>query len=249
MSPERDAILGRRARLVALSLAGAGLSLQAQHPASAQAPAASASASGAQAPGALAPLPQASEEEKHHAKALLNLALDEINNGSITQAIGALQKAVQLYPHPTLLLRLADTWEQSGNTERALPVYERALASEGLTPKQREEVSARASKLRARLGVVRLTVSPEQTQVEIDGTPAQPGTFYLRPGAHKVAARAPDRQPLTLSFDLAAGEQKDLALTLSTPAIAMPCLSPPRLPPPPPVQGGGCGCGNPGAGT
>ncbi len=249
MSPERDAILGRRARLVALSLAGAGLSLQAQHPASAQAPSASASASGAPAPGALAPLPRASEEDKLQAKALLDLALDELNNGSIERAIDALQKAVQLYPHPTLMLRLADAWEQSGNTERALPLYERALASEGLTPKQREEATARASKLRPRLGVVRLTVSPETTQVEIDGAPARPGTFYLRPGAHKVTAQAPDRKPLTLSFDLATGEQKDLALTLTTPAIAMPCLSPPPPPPPPPVQGGGCGCGNPGAGT
>jgi hypothetical protein len=243
-------ILSRRARLVALSLAGAGLSLQAASPgvvaAAPGAPSGTTSSAGAAPPAGAAPSwKDASPEARAEAQELFRRATDESENGSYEGAIDALTQAARVYPHPKILAALAATWEQVGRPDRALPVYERILADEHAPPSIREEVARLASRARGKLGTLHIKVPLNPVLLTLDGEPISPGTLRLLPGKHQLHARFPDREDTSRSLELAAGQE--LSLQLDPGAMPMPCLSPPPPPPPPPVHGGGCGCGTPGA--
>jgi hypothetical protein len=242
-------ILSRRARLVALSLAGAGLSLQAATPgvvaaASGAPPNASASAAPPlqrRAPPGRTPPLRPAPRPRSSSAAPPTRARTAPTRG----AIDALTQAARVYPHPKILAALAATWEQVGRPDRALPVYERILADEQAPPSIREEVARLASRARGKLGTLHIKVTLNPVLLTLDGEPISPGTLRLLPGKHQLHARFPDREDTSRSLELAAGQE--LSLQLDPGAIPMPCLSPPPPPPPPPVHGGGCGCGTPGA--
>lgn len=262
---DREAILSRRARLVALSLAGVGLSLAGSRPqaqaapgaatataTAASAPTAAASAPGASpagsaAPGSAAPGsadPAASAEDKALARDLLRRAMDEQNNGSYAQAIELLEHAAHVYPHPFILLRLATAWELAGQHGQALAIYERILALDGLKPPTQQEASSRVEQLRHRMAQVQISVTPPSATLLVDDSPATPGKLYLRPGPHELVART--EQGVTKKrITVLAGETVAVALEVEARSIPLVCLSP--APPPPSVHGGGCGCGQPGA--
>jgi tetratricopeptide (TPR) repeat protein len=242
---DRNAILSRRARLVALSLAGAGLSLQGGAPPPVQAAPAGESSPNA---GASASWKDAPPEIRLAAQDLFRRAQDESVNGSPAGAIELLTQAVSIYPHPKILAALAAAWEQAGRPDRALPVYRRILDDPQTPEAIREEVKVLQAKARSKVSTLQIRAPSSPGLLLLDDEPVSPGEILLLPGKHRLVYRfSEDQKETQESFDLAPGESR--SLTLHPRPTFQVCLSPIPPPPPPPVRGGGCGCGSPGAPT
>jgi hypothetical protein len=235
---DRDAILSRRARLLALSLAGAGLSLQVggAAPVLAAGPAASASAPSWK----LTPA-----EEQQAARELFRRALDELHNGTPEAALDLLNQAARIHPHPKILAQIAALHERAARPDLALPLYDRILTDPDVAPELLAELQRLADRARARVGLLRLSLGAPGSLL-LDGNPVDPGEILVLPGAHRVEARFLDgRASPPRVVNVQARDQISLALAPEPRTVPAICLSPP--PPPPPLQGGGCGCGSPGA--
>lgn len=238
---DRDAILSRRARLLALSLAGAGLSLQVggAAPVLAAGPAASASAPSWK----LTPA-----EEQRAARELFRRALDELHNGTPEVALDLLNQAARIHPHPKILAQIAALHERAARPDLALPLYDRILLDPDVAPELLAEIQRLADRARARVGLLRVSLGAPGSLL-LDGQPVEPGEIPVLPGAHRVEVRFHDGRTLPASMvEVQPRAQLSLVLAPGPHVVPAICLSPlPPPPPPPPLQGGGCGCGSPGA--
>ncbi len=242
---DRNAILSRRARLVALSLAGAGLTLQGVAPPPVQAAPAGESPPGASASSSWRDAPP---EIRLAAQDLFRRAQDESVHGSPAGAIELLTQAVSIYPHPKILAALAASWEQAGRPDRALPLYQRILDDDQTPEAIREEVLQLQEKARRKLGALRIEAPSAPDRLLLDDEPVSAGEILVLPGKHRLVYQfSGDERESREEFEISAGETL-LRRLGPAPPFAI-CLSPLPPPPPPPVRGGGCGCGSPGAPT
>jgi hypothetical protein len=128
----------------------------------------------------------------------------------------------------------------------------RHAAAEGRVPEaERSRWLDRITELRAKVGQLVLEVAPDAGEIFVDDVSfgKAPGEriIYLEPGRHTVVQADAHGQSTSQLVELTAGGSVRVRIQSLREIAPMVCLSPPP-PPPPPERPRGCGCGTVGRG-
>lgn len=152
-------------------------------------------------------------------------------------ALEEFQNAYRLAPHPSVLVNMANCYVGLQRPAEALVYFERYLnESPNLTAAQRTAVEHQMSDLHARVGDVRVNVTPTDAPglaVTLDGqviSLARPARIL--PGHYVVQAIADGLETSRQEIDVVAGGVIEVSLRLTPPA---PVVTPPVAPPVAPV--------------
>ncbi len=160
----------------------------------------------------------AEETAGEYGKAI-QLAVVEFDSGNWREARILFRRAHEIEPN-------ARTWRGLGITAFELRSYVEAIAEleaaladprKPLTEQQRKEVQALLVRAREFVSVYRVTVTPENAQVLVDGKPAtlQEGRLFLDPGQHSVVVRAAGYEERRADLKVDGGEQDQLSIELA----------------------------------
>jgi hypothetical protein len=215
----------------------------------------------ASAPPALAaadkPPPSAKVEAQRHYRT----GLERVQAGAYGEALVEFRRAYELRPNFAVLYNIAAAQVALGDAVAAIEAFERYLADGGaaVPPERRAKVEAELRHQQARIGRLRVVVSPatgEVADVSVDGTPMPAGArarvdagegMRVNPGTHTVTATLPGYAPASATVDVKPGEQAEARLALMRPAppiepamaesappvVAVPSASLPAVPAPP----------------
>jgi hypothetical protein len=247
----RDMILSRRAKFVAAALAATTLAAAdggvLGDASTDGAPATDAGADATAAPiaprptlPAPRPLDGISESERAAARELARSATSLLSQKLYRDAVLRLRQAYVLYPHPRLLLPLADACEGVGSPTCAVEALSRYLAQEGaqLPDAKRVEIERRVAALRETFASVVITTNARDGEVTLDGeriaSESLGAPLLVDPGEHVIDGSVHGSRHMRIVVALPAGGQREVMLDL-TQGVLSPCLSPmPCLTPPMP---------------
>jgi hypothetical protein len=235
MRNDRQAILSRRARFMAVALASAGLA---------------AVDGGARDPSDAAAVQDAGTSS-------IQSALDAARRGNTLAIQAALTGAD---PEALASGRDAIAELEAECSRRADAACSTALlvarhaAAEGRVPEaERSRWLDRITELRAKVGQLVLEIAPDAGEIFVDDvsfgkTPGE-RIIYLEPGRHTVVQADAYGQSSSQFVELTAGGSVRVRIPSLEEIGPMVCLSPPPPPPPPPSERPrGCGCGTVGRG-
>jgi hypothetical protein len=169
-------------------------------------------------------------------------------------ALDRFQRAESLYKAPSIAVMVARCLARVGRVVEAVDKYEETLRMplDAAAPEafQRavsdataevESVRARVARLELRLPAdapagLEVTLDDRQVPKALLGVPTP-----VDPGAHRVRAHAPGREPYTHELNLAEGARQAIEITLpqrkpEAPAPPVKAATPPPPPPPPPAK-------------
>jgi hypothetical protein len=177
----------------------------------------------------------ANDETERQRSALYAEGVSLANAGQWEEAVSRFRQVVAIRSAPPALFTLAQAEEHLGRLATAERDYENALASARAAGQPEvSEAAARALSglaLRVPWIVVRLARALPAAVATVDGTNVSFGQpVKLDPGAHVVAAQAPDHRPFEKRVDLAAGQSVEVPVSLEP-------IVPPSPPPPPLLPG------------
>jgi hypothetical protein len=160
-------------------------------------------------------------------EALFQKGLDDMEAGKLETACPAFAESLRMDPRAGTLFTLAECYAKDGKTASAVTRYEeylltysRMTADQQAKQVGREKVAAE-QRDRLKPTVPRLTIrleegSPADTIVKRDDTvlngPSLGIPLPVDPGEHTVSAQIPGGPVTTQTFQLAAGEQKEITL-------------------------------------
>lgn len=172
-------------------------------------------------------------------------------------AVTAYQKAIEAGEDTSLYYQLALAEDKAGLAPEAIKHLKVLLAAEGVKANIAKNAQARLDELLMKVGIVTLSVTPDGTQVSIEGkelgeTPL-PEPLILAPGTYKVTFAAVGFQPKDFDLKVEAGSESERTIALEpVPIVAKaepePMPEPPAPPPPAPSKlplyiGGGAALG------
>ncbi len=146
-------------------------------------------------------------------------------SGDLAAAVDAFQSAYRTSPHYATLYNLAQAYAGLGKPVEAAETLERFL-KEGdskIDPERRREVEALLARQKEQVGVLELTVTPEGSEVFVDGksigSGPVPERLLLEAGHHVLAVRKSSYVPRLESLELAGQQTVRLTLALETLAL------------------------------
>jgi hypothetical protein len=190
-----------------------------------------------------------SPREKAAAEALFQQATALIEQEKFADACTKFEGSQELDPALGTMLRLADCYDRVGRTASAWALFQEAVAVASASDQpEREQIAAqRARDLEGRLAKVSLAVTTEARvpglQVRLNGVAIPSASWNaalpVDPGAQRVEASAPDREPWAGTVEVPAGPSERSitvpVLKLRPPekptAAAVVGTAPPPLPP------------------
>jgi len=140
---------------------------------------------------------------------------------------------------PNVLQAVAGALERLGRFREAVATYDRWLEVAPADAPNRHEIERMRQVDLERIARLRLTVSPADARLTVDGVERTEDTaeatreLPLDPGAHRVEARAEGHEPATIQVTLSAGEQAQRELILverAGDAEPSPIVESPRAP-------------------
>jgi tetratricopeptide (TPR) repeat protein len=180
-----------------------------------------------------AALGERSSDRRARAEALLREGNGLYDRGEFRAALERYRAARDLYPSFKIDFNIGIALEALGHSIEAAEQLERflrraALADEAIVGSARRRLEA----LRRRLASVDISCNVDGATIRVDGAPVGrtplEGRVYLRPGEHRVEARAAGHAPYRRTLDLAAGDHRGLTATLrrvelrATPPLPLP---------------------------
>jgi len=179
------------------------------------------------APAAEQPDPEA--ESRLEARAHYNKGTELLTQGLYNEAIAEFQEAYRIKPHFLVLFNIGMAYVELDDPVMAVEILERYLNEGGdKGDKVRlDQVNSELAKQQARIGFLDLKVSPEGTQVLIDGKPpahdpTQPGGLRLAAGVHTLDASAEGFVQHSQQVEIFGGERTALQVDLYPPVAAAP---------------------------
>ena len=154
-------------------------------------------------------------------------------------AVTAYGKAIEAGDDPAVVLSLVVALDKAGNTGEAIKTIKKLAATPNLKPDLAKKIEAKADELSMKVGMLTLQITPEGTQISIDGEQAgeAPMTepMILTPGTHKISLTAGGFLPKELELKIEAGSESERKIALEVaPVVAKPVEVVPEQPPPPP---------------
>lgn len=184
---------------------------------------------------AAAPAPDPEAEARLEARTHYNKGTELLTQGQFNEAIAEFQEAYRIKPHYLVLFNIGMAYVELDDPVMAVEILERYLSEGGdKGDKGRlDQVNAELAKQQARIGFLDLKISPEGTQVLIDGKPpahdpTQPGGLRLAAGVHTLDASAEGFVQHSQQLEIFGGERIALQVDLYPPsaAVAEPVAAP-----------------------
>ncbi len=167
----------------------------------------------------LAPAASAADG-REQSRAEFRRGVELAKSGDFGRAREAFEAAYGLYPHPSILLNLGIARLKTGDPVGAEQDLSRFLADDGGAPPE-EVQSARAAlaDARARLGALRVKVTPTSARARIDErpvalTPGEATTVRLAVGAHEIVLEADGHEPERATLEIEAGKTATIERSL-----------------------------------
>jgi tetratricopeptide (TPR) repeat protein len=163
-------------------------------------------------------------------------AAEAYQEGRYSAAASLFEAADRLVPHASTRYNAATAWEQAGEDARAATGYEAALALDTLDASRREAAQHQLAGLKQKLARIHIQ-EPLGALITVDhvqGAPV-PVTFYLRPGSYQITVEYRDTNSTT-DVRVAAGQDREIALTLPPQALPPPPAPPAGANPTPPER-------------
>ena len=162
--------------------------------------------------------------DKGDAKALMSSGLKLFAAKDYLGALSVFQTAYVRFPSAKILLNIGTTLVKLDRKAEAANAYQGYLDSPDVEPAKKVEVVKVLAGLDVEVGVVELTVTPADAEVQL-GTgewiaPAQHARARVPPGSFTVRARKPGWKPAEQTSSVAAGGQRSLTLTLDAEPVA-----------------------------
>ncbi|UQA55957.1 tetratricopeptide repeat protein [Polyangium aurulentum] len=175
--------------------------------------------------------PKKSSPEEKQARALFDEGITLSDDGKWAEALEAFQKSDALVHSASARFNIAATQRALGRYVEAKRTLEKIIAdsdsnTQPLKPGLRKDVDRLLGEVQAKVVHVRLSKSPTDAEVQIDGTPTEPGPdgrVELDPGKHVFVISANGHQTATVTKVL----EGDTDVALTAPKVAV-------APPPPP---------------
>lgn len=168
------------------------------------------------------------------AQALMVEGVKQLQARSYDQALANFLEAYAKFPSPKILLNIGSTLRDMGRLSDAANTYQRYLDDPATGGDRVAEVEALLVELDARLTTLHVQVTPQGSDLSIDGGPFVPVQQWLvtrvRPGLHLVRIREGDRRA-ELTIHGFEGEDKQVHVRVEAP----PASSPTPTPAPPPA--------------
>ena len=158
------------------------------------------------------PLPKRSESEVR-AEKWFRAGLEQSRAGDQQAALASFSAAYADVPSVDILWNLASTERRVGRTIAALAHLRAYITHPSARADRRPMAEQWIEELSAQVAQVRIVSSAETS---IDGVPRSGAD--LLPGIHTVSARCEDRTK-NLAIDVAAGDQKEIAIACEQPAV------------------------------
>lgn len=187
------------------------------------------SAAAAPAPAAAAP---AKAPDPAKAKELFNAGKKLYDQGKYGEAVVKFEEAFAARPHPIIYFNIGKCYElmgdsgkgETGKGLRAYRDYLRALPDASDKQAVQDSIANLERKLKEKgLQQVLVFAEPATARIEIDGKDigVQPASTELKPGEHKLVAKADGHETLERTFTMSAVRSQEVTVTLKagTPGI------------------------------
>jgi tetratricopeptide (TPR) repeat protein len=166
------------------------------------------------------------EPDKSTAQRLKDLGAQAMSRSDFTLALEYFNSAYRAYPSAKLLYNIGLALDGAGRLPEAIDTYRRFFGEAGAdTPAEaRQYAQKRAAELERRVGTLLVGRQPADAEVSLDEESAplvaeQP--VRVMPGAHTLHATRAGHEPLNLSVEVRAGEEKRVELVLRAVAPQM----------------------------
>jgi hypothetical protein len=148
-------------------------------------------------------------------------------------AVTAYQRAIEASDDVSLHYQLALAEDKAGMTPEALKHLKVVIAAQGIKPAILKSAQTKLDEVSMKVGIVTLAISPEGTQVSIEGKPVGeaplPEPLVLLPGVHKVSLSAVGFQPKDLDLRIEAGSESERKIALEpVPVVNKPQIEEPE---------------------
>lgn len=142
------------------------------------------------------PSPSAAEEGEPSARELFMGGLELFQGDNYAEALESFQRSYAANPVNVVLYNIAMCQRALFRYVESINSFERYLAvgEDDLPAERRQQVAGLIEDMRGRIGTLRITVTPPEATVRVDGeliAPEQLQSLWLSSGLHRVAARAP----------------------------------------------------------
>ncbi len=133
-------------------------------------------------------------------------------------AVTAYQRSIEAGDDVSVNYQLAIAEDKAGMTAEALKHLKLVLAAEGVKPRIVKHAQSKLDELSMKVGIVKLTITPDGTQVAIEGkqigeTPLAE-SLVLLPGVYNVTLTAVGFQPKDLDLKVEAGSESERSIEL-----------------------------------
>lgn len=166
---------------------------------------------------------QPNEPDKGNAKALLQSGLKLFAAKDYLGALAVFKDAYARFPSGKILLNIGTTLVKLDRPAEAANAYQGYLDSPDVDPAKRDETSRILAELDKRVGVLEITSTPSDAEIELAGE-WRPATAIKRtrvaPGELTIKARRATYKPLTRTVTARAGATETLALALELEPVA-----------------------------
>jgi tetratricopeptide (TPR) repeat protein len=161
----------------------------------------------------------AQESSEVEARAHFDRGLVLFGQNNFAGALVEFQRAYELSHRASVLFNLGATYQALHRYPEAARSLEAYLQeAEGLAPERRGEVGTVLAQLRALLAYVRITVTPPEATLTVDGVVVPPSALAepvaLGPDRHTVVVSADGYETEERALSLASGDRQELAITL-----------------------------------
>lgn len=139
------------------------------------------------------------------------------NEAKYTEALAEFERAYEIAPHPLVLYNIATCHRELSHYGEAVKFY-RQFLDEGkaakVAPAKLKTAQADLDALLARVATVKVTVSPPDALIYVDGV-AGSADMLLAPGEHRVSAKAPEHKDDEKVIRVASGDLVEVSFVLA----------------------------------
>jgi hypothetical protein len=136
-------------------------------------------------------------------------AAELFSRGDYQRAAQGFTRAFELSPHADSAYNAALSWEEANEPVRAAESYRDAL-HRGLSGDARDDAKARLGRLRASLGLLKVSAADAAAVRVGERTREAPAEFFVEPGSHLVVMIARDGRKRRRNVDVEAGAEREL---------------------------------------
>jgi hypothetical protein len=161
--------------------------------------------------------PLTEAQKKTEAKKAFEEGGKKFDAGDYAAAYDEFKKADDLVPGAVPKFRMAEAVDKQGDVPGAMKAYQAFLDSNPAKEKFQSRIdlaNQRLDALKKSPADVKVTVTPPNATLSVDGTAQKDNPLHVTPGKHVVSAKADGFSEATSDVEVGPGEKKEISLTL-----------------------------------